>query len=178
MPITDEERGIRMSDDSELENMNLFFHEFNHESDRGAVLSAAALLDEGLRRVLDQFLADVPPKENFLSSINAPLGNFASRIDAAYCLGLISEKEFQELHTIRIIRNEFAHKWRGVNFAAQKIFDLCKKLPWRGPEPIANQAGPRGWFVFAAVMLIQDILWRERLIQNEKRTIREWGPRR
>jgi len=158
----------------ELKAISEFLSGFNKESDRGAALTAAALLDERLCEILKVFFADVSASDNLLAGFNAPLGTFSARITAAYVLSLIQENEYQELNLIRKIRNEFGHSWKDVSFEAQKIRDLCNELPWLGPEEFEEGATARSRFSFAVVVLLTDLLWRSRLVSNEKRSIKKW----
>jgi DNA-binding MltR family transcriptional regulator len=115
-----------------------FTREFNQESDRGAALVAASLLDERLKAILQAFLLQSKVSSELLGGFNAPLGTFSSRASAAYALGLIQRNEFDEINLIRKIRNEFGHKWKGVTFNAAPIADLCRSLPWLGPPDIGQ----------------------------------------
>lgn len=158
----------------EVRELGEFLHEFNKESDRGAVLIAASILDDRLNEILKSFLADVPASEELLVGFNAPLGTFAARISAAYSLGLIQENEFKEINLIRKIRNEFGHKWKGIDFKTQKVCQLCAQLPWLGPDDLKDDTDMRQRFNFALVGIMTDLLWRVRLVKKEKRKPRIW----
>lgn len=158
----------------ELVEVSRFLASFNRESDRGAALIAAAYVDDRLADVLGGFLADLPVAKELLSGFNAPLGTFSARAAAAFSLGLVEQSEFDEIGTIRKIRNEFAHRWEDVSFANGRVRDLAQSLPWRGPSEFEAGAGPRERFNFAATLLIVDLMWRTRLVRQEKRTQRRW----
>lgn len=159
----------------DIKELSEFMSEFNGESDRGAVLAAAAYLDERLSEMLKSFFADVKQANDLLFGFNAPLGTYSSRINAAYSLGLIQENEFTELNIIRKIRNEFGHSWKGVSFKTQKIIDLCNNLPWLGPAEYEETSGAKERFSFEVAILLTDFLWRVRLIKQEKREVKEWS---
>jgi DNA-binding MltR family transcriptional regulator len=159
----------------EIKELSEFLAEFNGESDRGAVLAAAAYLDERLSEMLKVFFADVKQADELLFGVNAPLGTYSARINAAYSLGLIQENEFNELNIIRKIRNEFGHSWKGVSFKTQKIVDLCNNLPWLGPTGIKDTYTAKERFSFEVAILLSDFLWRVRLIKKEKRKVKEWS---
>ena len=159
----------------EVEELTIFLTEFNQESNRGAVLAAGSLLDERLKSILGAFLADVPASQALLSGFNAPIGTFSSRVSAAYALGLIQENEFTELNIIRKVRNEFGHSWKGVTFDSDKVAHLCKQLPWLGPDELEEKSTPKERFGFAVAILLTDLLWRTRLVENDKRVIRSWS---
>ena len=66
--------------------------------------------------------------EQDLFRSTGPLGAFAARIDLALVMGIYSEQEHGFLHTIRRIRNEFAHTPAPLDFKSQNISDLAKNL--------------------------------------------------
>jgi len=104
-------------------------HEFHSETDRAAVIVVASMVDEALRLLLDRRL--IPPLRNdkgILESANAPLGTFSARISAAHQLGLISKFMAADLHTVRKIRNEFAHNIFGCTFESQSVKDRISNL--------------------------------------------------
>ncbi|HBN9846899.1 TPA: transcriptional regulator [Pseudomonas aeruginosa] len=163
-----------MQTEPEIKELSDFLDEFNKESDRGAVLNAAALLDEWLLNILKGFLADTNSSKDLLSGFNAPLGSFSARAAAAHALGLIQDNEFQEITIIRKIRNEFGHNWRGVSFETRKISDLANNLPWLGPKDVEAGSGPRARFNFAVAILLSDLLWRARLVKKSKIEPNTW----
>lgn len=102
-----------------------------NESDRGAVLVGASYLDEQVEEVLRKFFIDEPKLQEKLLGTSRPLATFSSRIDLCHALGLINEEMAKELHTIREIRNEFAHVSRNIGFEEQRVRDRCKNLRLR-----------------------------------------------
>lgn len=78
------------------------------ERGRGAVLVGAARVDAALDVLLKASLA--PPSGNeTLFSTDRPLGSFGARIALAQRLGLIDYQVERALHTLRRVRNAFAH---------------------------------------------------------------------
>ena len=59
---------------------------------------------------------------------SAPLNTFSAKINMAYLIGLCSKETCKEMHTIRDIRNEFAHKGMTRNFESQCVKDLANNL--------------------------------------------------
>lgn len=118
--------------DDTLDDWNKFFEELQNESPRAAVIIAGAFLDAQLRDLLSNFLVDDSKVvDEFLGSDknpDRPLSSFSSRIKAAYCLGLISKDIYQDLNTVRTIRNRFAHKMHGYTFDDPEIVKLCNSL--------------------------------------------------
>src|SRR5712692_1846448 len=79
--------------------------EFHDAPDRVLAIVGAAYLDSMLEQLLRAvFVGD---KENVdkLIGIRGPLGSNGSRYQLAYCLGLISAEERDDLKTIADIRN-------------------------------------------------------------------------
>jgi mannitol operon repressor len=161
----------------EMIELGQFLAEFNRESDRGAALVAASMLDERLKEILHAFMLDSPASQELLSGFSAPLGTFSSRAVAAFALGLIQSNEFEEITIIRKIRNEFGHGWQPVPFETGRIADLCRNLPWLGPVEHENGGTCRGRFNFAVAILLTDLMWRVRLVEKERRVERRWPNR-
>jgi DNA-binding MltR family transcriptional regulator len=158
----------------EVEALSRFLSEFNRESDRGAALTAAAVLDDRLNDILVAFLADTASAKELLSGFNAPLSSLASRAAAAHALGLIQDNELKEITLIRKIRNEFGHSWRDVSFTSGRVMDLCSQLPWLGPAEHEATSTPRGRLNAAIAILLMDLLWRARIVAKERRSVTVW----
>jgi hypothetical protein len=163
-----------MDAEPEVQQTGQFLFEFSKESDRGAALIAAAMLDERLKDILSAFLVSSETSKELLSGFSAPLGTFASRASASFALGLIQENEFKEITLIRKIRNEFGHDWQPIPFESGKVAALCDQLPWLGPAEYEQSANRRSRFNTAVAMLIVDLMWRVRLVRNEQRQSRTW----
>jgi len=158
----------------EIAELSDFLREFNNESDRGAALTAASMLDELLKEILNAYLADVPERDDLLVGFYAPLGTFSSRTSAVYALGLIQQNEYEEIKLIRKIRNEFGHKWKSVSFNSGRVADFCRQLPWLGPSEYEAESTLRGRFNAVVTILLSDLLWRVRLVAGEQRVPRTW----
>lgn len=165
----------RAFSDAKMNDFSRFLSEFHRESDRGAALNAAAMLDECIGKVLKAFLLNNKSSKMLLDGFNAPLGTFSSRVAAAHAMGLIEDDEQKQIDTIRKIRNEFGHKWKDVSFEAQKIVDLTNNLPWLGPQEMEEKSTPRHKFNFAVLFMVVDLMRRSRLVKDEKIKTKEWG---
>lgn len=163
-----------MPTEPEIETLATFLNAFSKESDRGAPLVAAAMLDERLREILAAFMTKSRATEALLTGFNAPLGTFSARANAAYSLGLIQEDEFKEITAIRKIRNEFSHDWQPLPFETGPVAALCAQLPWRGPKEHESGASQRDRFNAAVAMLLVDLMWRVRLVGRERRQPGTW----
>jgi DNA-binding MltR family transcriptional regulator len=105
-----------------------FLEELQEESPRAAAIMAGALLDAQLRNLLEKYFVDDRKIVNDLLGTDRPLSSFSSRINAAYCLGLIAKAIYDDLHLIRKIRNKFAHKLHGYTFDEPEIVQWCKSI--------------------------------------------------
>jgi DNA-binding MltR family transcriptional regulator len=88
------------------------------ETDRGAVLVAAAILDELLKGILLGFLVDCDTSKQLLSAERGggKLSEYFARTNVAYALGLISKSEMKKLLALGTLRNQFAHRWQVATF--------------------------------------------------------------
>jgi DNA-binding MltR family transcriptional regulator len=109
-----------------------FYEELQNESPRAAVIIAAAFLDAQLRNLLSTFLIDDPQVVDELlgtgENAHGPLSSFWARIRAAYSMGLISRSMYDDLDSVRKIRNKFGHKMHGYTFDEPEIVSWCKNL--------------------------------------------------
>jgi mannitol operon repressor len=151
----------------EILRLNTFLNGFYEETDRGAVLMAASILDEVWLSLIQAFLVDTPKSKKLLDDFNAPLGTFSSRILAAYAMGLIEEREFNEVEAIRKIRNLLGHSWGRMDFDSPKLKGQIDKLPFENEKPRARLNG-------TVANLLGDWLWRERLVKKERRQFKKW----
>ena len=100
------------------EEFRSFAGEFKNESDRAAVVLAAAKLDYLLRATLECFLMPCSTGDDELLDADRPLSTFSARINITARLGLITPDLARALHLVRKIRNSFAHEHGGVSLAA------------------------------------------------------------
>lgn len=162
-----------MNTEPEVVNLGVFLNEFNKESDRGAVLLAASILDEWLYDILNAYLIDGKSKESLLKGFASPLGTFSARASMAHSLGLLMDHEFEEISILRKIRNEFGHSWTGVSFDNPKVSSLMDKLPWLGPNEVPQTSKSK--FSFFVAIFLCDLLYRKRLVSSFKLQKRSWG---
>lgn len=158
----------------EMKDFSEFLQVLNRESDRGAALLSASMLDEKILELLQAFLIEGEPAASLLRP-SGPIGTFAARVDLAFALGLIEEGERVQINLIRRIRNPMGHTWRDIDFSDHRLRDLVGQLPWCGPEDIElTPRTPRARFTFSVVSLLVSLLWRRRLVLREKREPRVW----
>jgi hypothetical protein len=96
--------------------------EYATESDRVAVTLSGAIIETKLELVIKARLVPIATStDDFIEGAYAPISSFSAKIDLACRLGLISAKLCRDLHIIRKIRNESAHKIPVNSFQDMKI---------------------------------------------------------
>jgi len=150
-----------------------FLNDFNKETDRGAALAAAAMLDELLGQIIEAFLIPNKGSAALLDGFNAPLGSFSARIASSFALGLLSEIEYKECELIRKIRNEFAHQIK-VSFTTQKVVSFCTKLQLSAKSYGDVHVNTRGQFTTAAIALILNLTNRPHYVAERRLQTATW----
>ena len=161
--------------ESDLQDFTRFLSEFQGETDRGAALVGAALIDLRLSDTLRAFMVSRKAAADLLDGGTAALGTFSSRIKATFALGLIDKHERDECDRIRKIRNEFAHKPHGLSFADPSISALCDKLMSDLPGGREDHVGkPRLVFINAVILIVLQLTYRAERVAAERRVTRTW----
>jgi len=123
----------RMADEERiLQRYEEFFGNLDKESDRGCVLVAGAILDNHLEMLLRaEFSQDATVVKRVINPLfkgQGPLASFWSKTQLAYSLDLIPEWMYEDLERIRELRNEFAHRYKAVDFKDPAVVRLTEKL--------------------------------------------------
>ena len=160
--------------DVSLEDWSTWSQQLQSETERGLAITAAAILDHLLARLIESFiLNDRKATKELLGNPYSPLSTFAARTAAAYSLGLISDDERDDLNIVRGIRNKFAHKPTSLSFSDQPIASKIEnlKIPKIVPSEIQHweTAPPRKKFANTVAMLSTFIDIRTRQ-NSEQRT--------
>jgi DNA-binding MltR family transcriptional regulator len=83
------------------------------ESDRGAILVAVSVLDgvfeNRLRQLLDRGNAEAQAR--LLKGPLGALSTFSSKVDLAYCIGMIPPQLYGDIRLLKKLRNYCAHHW-------------------------------------------------------------------
>jgi hypothetical protein len=101
------------------------------ESDRGAVIVAAALLEDDLSEMLKDIIRrnGVSAKQvKEIFDLSGPLSSFSSKALICHAFGLISKDTFDDLGKIRKLRNKFAHSTSKVDFLSPDIEDHIAEI--------------------------------------------------
>lgn len=152
-----------------------FLKEFQEETDRGAALVGAALIDDRLDRLLRSHFIECREVSELLDGGEAPLGSFGAKAKATFCLGLITGLEYKECDVIRRVRNEFAHKLHGLNFQNQKVKDLCNNLKANTPDNARFGGNARQLFINSVILTSLAFWYRPEYNKPYKAQSREWN---
>jgi hypothetical protein len=161
----------------DLNYVSAFLKEFQEESDRGAALVGAALLDARLERLLLAHMLPGKVAGELVNGRNAPLGTFSARINLCYALGLITTAERHDLNLVRSIRNEFAHREHGITFSDDRITGLCSSLNSRRSTKMIEETGgypPRQRFNDAVLFTAMQLWYRPEHAAPYKAQERQW----
>jgi mannitol operon repressor len=158
--------------------LNAFLEEFQKESDRGAALLGAAMMDDCLRKIIIDYLID---KRNLVEDLidggYAPLSTFSSRTKITYGLGLISQSEYLNINTIREVRNKFAHNLSGLSFNDPEIVKLCRKLKYdKSAVGLIILPSPRHSFTLATAVIIANLNRLQVNHRSEMTENKNWIP--
>ena len=108
------------------DDLDAYAGRLEKDSDRGAALVAAALLDAQLE---DVFRRRLQHHQDSLLGNNGPISTFASRIKVARALGWIDADVEADLNVIRDIRNRLAHSFdHDLHFSDPQIAGWCSSL--------------------------------------------------
>lgn len=122
------------------------------ERGRGAVLVGVARVDAALERLLQAVLLPTAGRSDSLFQADRPLGSFGARIGLAHRLGLIETAVERALHTLRRLRNAFAHSSDSASLAdaahagrLAQAYQAARSNPlWAPLESVLGKASPGG----------------------------------
>jgi hypothetical protein len=140
-----------LKNDPDLKRRHDLISKVGAESERGMTILAAAELDGTLEVLLKSYLVPGKARNDLFSGGTPPLGSLSAKINLARTLHLIREDEYEFLHLIRRIRNEFAHNPE-ASFSDARISSWLRALP---DDEIQSDAKSK--FIFCSVELIADL---------------------
>jgi hypothetical protein len=112
----------------DADTFNKFIADIRNESDRAAVILAAAKIDLLVYQILQKFFLPSTSSRDELLDGDAALGTFSSRINAVHRVGLIAADFTRALHLLRRIRNSFAHEFSGISLNTGAHADRIREL--------------------------------------------------
>lgn len=117
---------------SQLDQINEILSGAEDWIDRGqaaTVLTAISAIEDVFEDVIKSRMVVLSKKmESRLFQGYGPLNTFAAKIDIAFALGLLSERDYADMQIIRKVRNEFAHSRAVTGFEKKEIADLVGRL--------------------------------------------------
>lgn len=151
-----------------------FVDQTRSKSDRAVAIEAIVLLDMHLIQLLLAFMVRDPAEVSDLLGEDHPLGSFSARIRAAYCLGLISVDERDDLWMLKNIWEFFIHQMEDISFTHEPLRAWCQmlKLPLRLMYHDDHHT-ERKLFVFTTAMLVHLLSIRIQQAEQVRRAVPE-----
>lgn len=139
------------------EDWSDFRERYESSDDRSCAILCAAYLDDCLDVLVRSALMGNNDAKNRLFSDMMPLSSFSAKINIAFCLSLIHDTVYDDLHRIRRIRNEFAHRIVDLNFSVEPVQSLCFALvfprEYLDSDELSHLSdSPREYFIFTCAM--------------------------
>jgi hypothetical protein len=97
-------------------------------SDRVAAIMSSAIAQNTLVAAIIACLKDASEAAKLFDDVRGPFNTFYAQIVAGQALGLYRKDVATALHTVRQIRNRFAHDVISLSFADPGIAAECRKL--------------------------------------------------
>jgi hypothetical protein len=115
-------------DDLSDDELDAALAEIAAGSDRVAAIMGAALVQNTLMGALVTCLKNKGDLDKVFDSIRGPLNSFYGQIVMGKAFGLFDEKTANALHTVRSIRNKFAHAAVSLSFEEAEVTKKCAGL--------------------------------------------------
>ncbi|SIO60682.1 hypothetical protein SAMN05444166_6485 [Singulisphaera sp. GP187] len=144
------------------------------ESDRAVALIVTAWLDDALSEMIKSRLVKDKRVIDEVFRFDSALGTFSSRIKLAYLMRRFSKTVYDNLQTIRTIRNGFAHSRENLQFVNVTISSSCEKLclkEFKGYKRGKNDSDPRRAFIATGIGLLGffvEFMWAETMSVDGK----------
>ncbi len=92
------------------------------ESDRGAIIITAAMIEDTLTQALRKKVAHLNSKEvSDLFDHSGPMGTFSAKIKNAQAMGIVDRTTRSHIEVIKEMRNACAHSQRPLTFADSEL---------------------------------------------------------
>jgi len=109
--------------------LKIFLKDIAGSNDRAAAITAMAMLEEELKRVLiSRFIPISNTIADNLFHEGGPLSGLESKINMSYALGIYGQQTRSDLHLARRIRNRFARYFEVSTFEHDRVINLCNSL--------------------------------------------------
>jgi DNA-binding MltR family transcriptional regulator len=114
--------------------MNAALQAIKGDNETVCAVMAATFIDHALGAILKRhFIASgtsdkvLQPPDHLLKP-NGAIGSLQAKIDVLYCLGLLAQTGKENIETIALIRNKFAHSLDSASFNDSEICEWCGNL--------------------------------------------------
>ncbi|BCH24283.1 MltR family transcriptional regulator [Mesorhizobium sp. L-8-3] len=156
------------------EEIKAFAKELRRRTDPGTAIYIVTRIENTLKEIIEYYMetANLEKKYNGDKLINrlfrypGPLSSFSAKIDYVFSMGWIDEETWKHLHTIREIRNTFAHSDVEINFENEEIKNLVKRLPkqefFSTPDTVERFVGAVWVFVRSRLFVSEAKLHKHR----------------
>jgi hypothetical protein len=149
-------------DQSRIQGLLRLIEDKQVGSDYAVAIISASLVERALETaIVSRFVPLSKEDRDGLFEFGYPLGDFAARIRFGAALGLYGADTFDDLQTIRGVRNQFAHSPTMREFSEPAIADVCSRFKVLdyvfGREPDRNPSdSPKANYIDACLQ----ITWR------------------
>lgn len=126
--ITQDSEGPRATDSHWNPIRNIILPDAKRQPDRSLAIVLASVVEADLGDLITNRLVDNKKIADKLFTGLGPLNNFAAKIDLAFLLGLYRKETANMLHSIRGIRNLFAHEMAPLDFESPSIVTKAQPL--------------------------------------------------
>ena len=139
--------------------------ELKNSNDRSLAIVGAALVESLLAHLINSYLIDDESKVN--NKVDKFINNndFSSKIQLAYCLGLISKDEYNDFNCIRDIRNLFAHRLSVSDLNNDVVKSKAQNFIIAGKMNYKND-NLREMLLATYVLFSFQLIWRNRKIKR------------
>jgi hypothetical protein len=135
-------------------DLDLIIRELKAQSDRGAAIIAASLLEQLLEdAIVARFRPLLKGQKELLFGPMRPLSSFSAKIELGYAIGLYGEVAHKNFDMIRDVRNKFAHVFDVLSFDHPDVVELVNDPVRRRLTESPTFGTPREEFVLAFAML-------------------------
>jgi DNA-binding MltR family transcriptional regulator len=171
------------------EESQALFEVMYEEPDMACVLIATSYLEQTLASLLERFFIRSDTAKKLLDSRGGALGNFQSRSDVSYCLGLIPKSLYRNLCVVGEIRNKFAHSYLSLNLDDPEIVPMIESLTFPIFKEVVTAEGreynqdfltsrvtaPREKFKLIVVMMVNRLLLTGLSVKRRCRQSKGWA---
>lgn len=139
------------------ERLSKTIEDLNKRGHAAQAMLTCSQLENWLTSCMEMFFANKSKTlMGKLSAFHGPLGTFSAKIDIAFAVGAISQATRTKLHTLRDIRNEFAHpKGQTLDYDHTVMDPHFNKIA-------LDKWTREMWFLQAAVDCVDDMKTRVR----------------